>query len=88
MTIVRKARIAGLLEELDASYQELRSVLEGVEPNRNIYDRYHDNPEQYVAEFTEIDPIKAELAVGRFKLMLAVLGKPTKLAEPQRPRPH
>ena len=73
MPIIRKSDLQRHIREFDERYKSLKKAIEGSEPNPNIYNQYHDNPEQYKNEFTEVSVHDVQYAVDDFKTVLKVL---------------
>lgn len=88
MTIIRKSNLAKWLKMLDDAYADARRKLGGEPPNPNIYDRYHDNPEHYARDFTEVDPKAVRVAVKHLRAVLDELADTKDLAEPPRHSPR
>jgi len=84
MTTIRKTKMAIHIEKLERNYRELRQILNGDEPNPNIWDQYSLNPDDYKRDFTEINLTELNYAVGSLKSALAELAKLKTHREPRR----
>jgi hypothetical protein len=84
MAIIRKADLVRDLEELKARFTALEAAVVGTEPNPNLFDQYHNNPEQYRQEFVEVDLTGVAYALDDFKTVLRRLGAIGKLQAPRR----
>ena len=75
MAIFSKNSIARDISEFRSRSDRLLGVIEGKEPNQNIYNRYSESPEQYQSDYVEIDMSELEYAVSDFETALKVLKK-------------
>jgi len=73
MPIVKKSDLKRHIMELEARYEKLRKAVNGTEPNPNIYNQYHNNPDQYKDEFIEISLDDVHYAVNDFNHVLKKL---------------
>jgi hypothetical protein len=73
VAIYRKKVIEPYLKEVELYYQELRRVLDGDPPNPNVAEQYHAHPEQFKAEYTEIDFDRVLRCLARFDATVSQL---------------
>lgn len=66
MPIFKKSALERDLMELEQRYQKLRDALEGMEPNRNLFHRYEDDEQQYLADYVELKLDDVEYALHDF----------------------
>ncbi len=83
MTTVKKSTMEPYLKALDERYAKLRKELSGEEPNPNVYNLYHNNPEQYKQEFRDLSEMDLTLALDDFHTILKQL-KSTKKFQAKR----
>ncbi len=63
------------IEKLDQNYRAIRDILEGAEPNENIYEQYSLNPDDYKRDFVEVNLTRLNYAIDSYKSSLAHLSK-------------
>lgn len=73
MAIFKKQDLRFELEQFKMRAHKLQSLLEGKQPNENIWDHYHVNQTQYLSEFVEIDIEPLEYAIEDFQTSLKKL---------------
>ena len=73
MSIVTVKGLNKYIKALESEYENLMKVVRGEEPNPNIYNLYHDNPEQYSKEFREIEELDIRRAIHNFEGILKEL---------------
>jgi len=73
MTIVRKKDLNVYQKELKQRFEKLTKLVSGDVPNPNIYNLYHNNPDQYAEEFREINEFNLKLAISDFDGILKEL---------------
>ncbi len=73
MPIVKRKELDKFVKELEERYSKLRDIAAGTEPNPNVYEQYHNNPEQYRTEFREVSEAEVKLAVDDFNNILKAL---------------
>lgn len=64
MPIVRKSKFAHLFSELQKRIDNLKNIMEGKEPNENLWNFYALNEGDYKRDFTEIEQSELLLALG------------------------
>jgi len=84
MTIIKKTTMEIHIQKFEQSYQELRQIINGTDPNPNIYDQYSLNPDDYKRDFMEINPAALTYAINACKSSLACLARLKTHKEPRR----
>lgn len=70
MAIIRKSELRRHVEQLEARYQRLREAVDGIAPNRNLYEQYATDPDEYAEDFTEVDVEAVAYALSDFRTVL------------------
>ena len=83
MSIVKKSALQQYVTALEKRYEELILLVKGEAPNPNIYNLYHNNPEQYKDEFREINELEIKLAANNFDGILKELRKLNSIKAPR-----
>lgn len=75
MPIVRKTRVTEYSNLLRTQSEALLNLLQGAEPNRNIWDQFAISEQDYLSQFTEINPITLVSAIDTLQSTLKQLKK-------------
>ncbi len=83
MAIIRRSELERHIKELEKRYKALRAAVGGSTPNQNVYEQYHNNPEQYAKEFIEVSVDDVMYALEDVKASLNVLKDIKKMQAPR-----
>ena len=64
MPIVRKTKAQQHLQRLEERIEKIKQVLQGQEPNMNLWNLYAFSEDDYKRDFTEIDQSELSLALS------------------------
>lgn len=79
MPIIRQEDLRHLKSEFDERCEKLRHVLIGMSPNRNVFDQYSLNPEDFKRDYVELDEKQLTFAIDDFQTCLKKLKQIKKL---------
>ena len=68
MAIFRKAHLTKVLDDLQAFYRRLRDEVEGKAPPASIAEQYQVDSEHFLNEYTDINLVEIEHAIGHFNV--------------------
>ena len=75
MPIVRKSKSQQHFKRLQARVEVLSKVMQGVEPNRGLWNFYALNEEDYIRDFVEVDQAELSLALDDLTSAVKALKK-------------
>ena len=75
MPIVRKSKAQRHLERLEERIEKLKEVLQGKEPNINLWNFYSLNETDYLRDFTEVEQSELSIALGDIENAIKELKK-------------
>lgn len=70
MAIFRKTHLHGYLTELALFHQELVATLGGTPPLASMAAQFHQSPDDFQRDFTDIDLDRLNRAIGHFKVVV------------------
>lgn len=73
MAIFRKAHLDADRRGLTRYYHELMAALDGTQPQAGQAAQYHQNSEDFLRDFTDVDLDELLKAIGRFKVEVEAL---------------
>jgi hypothetical protein len=83
MPITHQVDLQHLKAEFDERCEKLRHVLIGSSPNRNVFDQYSLNPDDFKRDFIELDEKQLLFAIEDLQTCLKKLKQVSKLRAPR-----
>jgi len=83
MPIIRKSKVIDYSNLLRTQSEALLNLLDGAEPNLNIWDQFAISEQDYLTQFTEINPIYLSSSISALEATLKQLKKLERYKEPK-----